>query len=96
VPSSAGLSGSRPEGSLRRIFKRHPPAGEPRAVVRIDFGWLLPAKLEPSYKMLTARETIRPIVTSETIDWAPITLLAMPLSGIVSVGEKAVALVSET
>ena len=40
VPSSAGLSGSRPEGSLRRIFKRHPPAGEPRAVVRIDFGWL--------------------------------------------------------
>ena len=47
-------------------------------------------------RMLTARETIRPIVTSETSDWTPMMLLAMGVSGIVSVGEKAVALVSET
>ena len=41
------------------------------------------------------RETIRPIVTSETIDSMPMTLFAMCVSGIVSVGEKAAALVSE-
>ncbi len=46
--------------------------------------------------MFTARETIRPIVTSETSDWTPMMLLAVAVSGIVSVGEKAVALVSET
>ena len=46
--------------------------------------------------MLTARETIRPIVTSETSDWMPMTLFAIGVSGIVSVGENAVALVSET
>ena len=46
--------------------------------------------------MFTARETISPIVTSETSDWMPMTLLAIGVSGIVSVGEKAVALVSET
>ena len=46
--------------------------------------------------MFTARETIRPIVTSETIDCRPITLLAIALSGIVSVGENAAAFVSAT
>ena len=46
--------------------------------------------------MLTARETISPIVTSETIDCRPMMLLAIGVSGIVSVGEKAAALVSET
>ena len=46
--------------------------------------------------MLTARETISPIVTSETIDWTPMTHLAIGVSGIVSVGEKAVAFVSDT
>ena len=46
--------------------------------------------------MLTARETISPSVTSETTDWTPITLLAIGDSGIVSVGENAVAFVSDT
>ncbi len=47
-------------------------------------------------RMLTARETMRPIVTSETSDWMPISPLARRLSGIVSVGLNAVAFVSET
>jgi hypothetical protein len=47
------------------------------------------------WRMLTARATIRPIVTSETSDWRPITLFAVGESGIVSVGLKAAALVSE-
>ena len=46
--------------------------------------------------MFTARETISPIVTSDTIDCRPITLFAIALSGIVSVGENAVAFVSDT
>jgi len=46
--------------------------------------------------MFTARETTKPIVTSEASDWMPITLLAIGVSGIVSVGENAVALVSDT
>ena len=46
--------------------------------------------------MLTARETINPIVISETTDWMPITDLAIGVSGIVSVGENAVLLVSDT
>ena len=46
--------------------------------------------------MFTARETISPIVTSETTDCTPMMLLAIAVSGIVSVGEKAVAFVSET
>ena len=46
--------------------------------------------------MLTARETISPIVTSETIDWTPMMLLAIGVRGMVSVGENAVAFVSET
>ena len=54
------------------------------------------AARSPQPRMFTARETIRPIVTSETSDWMPITPLAMPVSGIVSVGENAVALVSDT
>ena len=33
-----------------------------------------PSRSRP-YRMLTARETIRPIVTSETSDWTPITTL---------------------
>ena len=47
-------------------------------------------------RMFTARETISPIVTSETSDWTPMIVLAIGVSGIVSVGEKAVALVSDT
>lgn len=39
--------------------------------------------------MFTARETIRPIVTSETSDWIPMMLLAIGDSGIVSVGLNA-------
>jgi hypothetical protein len=46
-------------------------------------------------RMFTARETIRPIVTSETSDWIPMMLLAIGDSGIVSVGLNARALVSE-
>jgi len=46
--------------------------------------------------MLTARDTIRPIVTTETSDWMPMKLFAVGVRGIVSVGEKAVAFVSET
>ncbi len=46
--------------------------------------------------MFTARETISPIVTSETIDWMPMIDFAIGVSGIVSVGEKAAAFVSET
>ena len=46
--------------------------------------------------MLTARETISPIVTSETSDWMPMKIFAIGVSGIVSVGEKAMALVRET
>jgi hypothetical protein len=46
--------------------------------------------------MLIARDTISPIVTSETSDWMPMKHFAIDVSGIVSVGEKAVALVSET
>src|SRR5207302_8617945 len=45
---------------------------------------------------LTARATISPIVTTETSDCTPISTLDMGESGIVSVGEKAVALVSDT
>ena len=47
-------------------------------------------------RMLTARETISPIVTSDTIDCTPMKLLATGVSGMVSVGEKAAALVSDT
>jgi len=46
--------------------------------------------------MFTARETTSPTVTTDTSDWMPITPFAISVSGIVSVGEKAVALVSET
>ena len=52
--------------------------------------------LAHAQRMLTARETIRPIVTSETSDCRPITPLAFGVSGIVSVGENAVAFVSDT
>jgi len=47
-------------------------------------------------RMFTALATIRPSVTSETSACRPITLFARPVSGIVSVGENAVAFVSET
>ena len=43
--------------------------------------------------MLTARETMRPIVTSAISDWTPIRIFASEVSGIVSVGLKAVAFV---
>ncbi len=46
--------------------------------------------------MFTARETINPIVTSDTSACTPIVPFAVGLSGIVSVGEKAVAFVSDT
>ena len=46
--------------------------------------------------MFTARETISPIVTSDTSDCTPITIFAIGLSGIVSVGENAIAFVSDT
>ena len=46
--------------------------------------------------MLTARATISPIVTSETSDWTPMIVFAVGVSGIVSVGENAVAFVSDT
>ena len=38
--------------------------------------------------MFTARETISPIVTSETTDCTPMTLFAIGVSGIVSVGRE--------
>ena len=44
--------------------------------------------------MFTARETISPIVTSDTSDCTPMMIFAVGVSGIVSVGEKAVAFVS--
>ncbi len=47
-------------------------------------------------RMFTARETTRPIVTSETSAWMPIVHFAIEVSGIVSVGENAIALVSDT
>ncbi len=46
--------------------------------------------------MFTARETIRPIVTSEAIDWTPMIDFVHAVSGIVSVGENAAAFVSDT
>ena len=46
--------------------------------------------------MLTARETMSPIVTSETIDCTPIRLFTLGVSGMVSVGLNAAAFVSET
>jgi hypothetical protein len=46
-------------------------------------------------RMLIARAKIIPIVISEAPDWTSIRSLAAGLSGIVSVGLKAVALVNE-
>jgi hypothetical protein len=46
--------------------------------------------------MFTARETTRPIVTSETSDWSAIISFALTVSGIVSVGLNAVAFVNYT
>ena len=46
--------------------------------------------------MLTARAITRPMVTSETSDCRLMSDFAVGVSGIVSVGLKAVALVSET
>jgi len=46
--------------------------------------------------MFTARDTIRPIVSSETTDCTPMMHFAIGVSGIVSVGENAVLFVSET
>jgi hypothetical protein len=47
-------------------------------------------------RMFTARATTSPTVTSEVRAWALISHLAMGVSGIVSVGLNAVALVKET
>src|SRR6202035_1643630 len=47
-------------------------------------------------RMLTARETTRPSVTSETSDWMPMIVLAIGVRGIVSGGEQAVAFGSDT
>jgi len=55
-----------------------------------------PADRGDAQRMFTARETTSPIVTSETIDCTPMMLLAIGVSGIVSVGENAVAFVSDT
>ena len=46
-------------------------------------------------RMLTARATTSPIVTSAVSDWALISHLAIAVSGIVSVGLNAVALVND-
>ncbi len=46
-------------------------------------------------RMLTARATTRPIVTSAVSAWRLISHLAVGLSGMVSVGLKAVALVND-
>jgi hypothetical protein len=55
------------------------------------------ASVRPSlrgyFKMLTARATTSATVTSDTIDWAAMSILAQRDIGSVSVGEKAVALV---
>lgn len=48
------------------------------------------------YRMLMEREMIRLMATSETIDCRPMMLFAVGVSGIVSVGLNAVALVSDT
>ena len=49
-----------------------------------------------AHRMFTARETTRPMVTRETIDCRPMMLFAVAVSGSVSVGLNAVALVRET
>lgn len=46
--------------------------------------------------MLTARAATSPTVTSEIADWASMSIFAHRLSGMVSVGENAVALVNDT
>jgi hypothetical protein len=46
-------------------------------------------------RMLTARATTSPIVTRAVSDWAAISSFARGVSGIVSVGLNAVALVNE-
>ena len=48
------------------------------------------------FKMLTARAATSPIVSSDTSDCTPISSLARGVSGIASVGLKAVADVSDT
>lgn len=46
-------------------------------------------------RMFTAREPTMAMVVSDTSDWAPMTSLAVIVSGSVSVGLKAVELVSD-
>ncbi len=53
--------------------------------------WLSRAQL----RMFTARATTSPTVSRAATDWMPMTILAVWVSGIVSVGLNAVALVSE-
>ena len=61
-------------------------------------GWELsmPQPYPHQLRMFTARATTSPIVTSDTIACAPIRAFAFWVSGIVSVGLNAVALVSDT
>jgi len=58
--------------------------------------WSFLAARSSYWRMFTARETTRPIVTSDTSDWAPMMLFAVGVSGNASVGLNAVALVSDT
>ena len=46
--------------------------------------------------MLTARATTRPIVTIAIVAWISISILALALSGIVSVGLNALTFVNDT
>jgi hypothetical protein len=54
------------------------------------------ARQDPHARMFTARATTRPIVTSEISDCMSISIFAIGLSGIVSVGLNALALVNDT
>ena len=46
--------------------------------------------------MLTARAATSPTVSSETSDWSPISSFPRGVRGIVSVGLKAVEVISDT
>ena len=65
---------------------RRPPYHEPSGVR---------PTLESQPRMFTARATTRAIVSRAVIDWMPISTLAVPVSGSVSVGLNATLLVSD-
>ena len=54
------------------------------------------ATQESYERVLTARATMIPTVTSDAVPWTPISTLARNESGIVSVGLNAVWFVSDT